>query len=647
MESTAMPMPVLDARRFSPSTHQLMLDIAKTAVPPGRRFVSVSSATIDKVEANLADAPGPVVPLFSGLVRAFDGLCLATTGRRFRRLSPSARLSFMRKLLAADPVRRNLLRLLTAPVKAAHYDSPEIFAAVGAEYRRPEVTNPERPRYLERVFDLERDFDEPHEELEAEVVVVGSGAGGAAVAAELAEQGVAVVILEEGQYHHRDAFSGRPMEMVNLLYRDFGVTGTLGNSPVLVPLGKCVGGTTTINSGTCYRTPERVFSQWRDAGLDAFSSDTMDPYYAKVESLIEVEPADPKYLGGIADAVARGADALGWHDHGPLARNAPGCDAASLCPFGCPTDAKRSTNVSYVPLALRYGANLVTGARVTRVLFEGGRAAGVSAVGGGRRLTVRAGAVVLACGSVGTPSLLLHRGLANSSGQVGRNLSIHPAVGVMGLFPDEIRGYRAIPQGYGMEEFHAEGILFEGANVPMDFGAAGITMVGPRFTEIMENVEHLGFFGFLVEDTSRGRVVLGPGGRPLMLYNFNRHDVAQLKRGTEILCRLYLAAGAYGIFPQLPGFEEIFDERDIQRLRQTRFRAGDFELTAHHPLGTCRMGTDPTHSVVGPDHQTHDHRGLFICDGSSVPSSLGVNPQVTIMAMATRAAQFIADALES
>ncbi len=177
-------------------------------------------------------------------------------------------------------------------------------------------------------------------------------------------------------------------------------------------------------------------------------------------------------------------------------------------------------------------------------------------------------------------------------------------------------------------------------------GAASVTFFGPRYSEVMERFNNVGYFGFMIEDTSRGRVLLGPGGKPVMTYVMNDHDVARLKRGMEVLMRVFMAAGAEAVFPQMAGFTEVVDMRDIERFRRARHHARDFDLTAHHPLGTCHMGVDPRSSVVGPTHEVHDLPGLFICDGSAVPSSIGVNPMMTIMAMATRAAQYVARRVE-
>lgn len=629
---------------FSPQASRLLRDLAATAMPAGRFVHAGGARTVDRVDALFARETGTWSRAFEGLLLMFQLAVRARSGRSFGRLGAEKRLAVLHSLFEGSTAERMLVRALLSPLKLVHWDDPELFARLGCVYRQDPLAEEERPRYMDRAIDAETLGE--GELIEAEVVVVGSGAGGAAVAAELAEMGLAVVLLEEGDYFRRRDFTGRPWDMIRMMYRNRGASGTVGNCAILIPTGRCVGGTTTINSGTCFRVPDRVLTAWRtEHGLADFTPERMDPFYAKVESIIQAAPADPQHVGGIATVMARGCEALGYHRHGPLLRNAPDCDGASLCCFGCPTDAKRSTNVSYVPLALRYGANLIYKATVERILIESGRIAGVEArasAGEGRCLAVRAPVVVLATGSLMTPVLLQRQGLANSSRQVGCNLSIHPAVGLFGLFSERIQGCCHIPQGYGIEQFIDEGLLFEGAFVPPDTAAASVTFFGPRFTEVMERFANVGYMGLMIEDTSRGRVRAGPTAAPLITYFMNRHDVSRIKRGLEILMRIFLAAGAETVFPQLPGFVEISDMRDVERFRRAKLRARDYDLTAHHPLGTARMGLDPKRSVVEPTHECHDQPGLFICDGSAVPSSIGVNPMMTIMAMATRAARFVA-----
>jgi choline dehydrogenase-like flavoprotein len=285
---------------------------------------------------------------------------------------------------------------------------------------------------------------------------------------------------------------------------------------------------------------------------------------------------------------------------------------------------------------------LVSGVRVDEVLLHRGRAVGVRAIGDGQRLTVRARSVVVACGSLLTPLLRLRSGLGWVSPHLGRNLTIHPAIGVMALFDERIDGANAIPQAHAIEEFHDEGMLFEGVFTPLDIGAASYPVIGPRLIEVLEQYDRLACFGVMIEDSSRGRVRPGPGGRPLITYWLNDHDVARLKRGVEILARVYLAAGSRRILSMVHGVGEITDEADVARLRQRAVSARDFEITAFHPLGTARLGRSPATGVIGPDHQVHGVSGLYVVDGSALPGSPAVNPQLTIMALATRAAEQIA-----
>jgi choline dehydrogenase-like flavoprotein len=624
-----------------------LLAIARAALPAGRFFAGAGTRTVEKVDTFLALAPPSVARGYRGMLLALDAWALATHRAPLASLPPESVLAMLERWRTGDFPRRWMVRMLTALLKMAHYNDAKMYADVGCRYGSLPV-RAEQPRWMERVTaatELESD-----DTVECDVVVIGTGAGGAVVAKELAEQGHAVVLLEEGDYNTRADFNGHSADMQRKLYRDMGATLALGNAIIPIPIGRTVGGTTAINSGTCYRPPDRVLHEWAERfGLDELSPEKLAPHFERVEATLGVAPAEAKYLGGVARMIARGCDALGYK-HQPLRRNAPECDGQGVCCFGCPTDAKRSTNVSYVPLALKAGATLFTGLRADRVMVDGGRAVGVVASarlpdGGRRTLTVRARATVVSCGSLLTPLLLEASGIGTSSGQLGRNLSIHPALGVMALFDERLDGANAIPQGYAIEQFHDEGILFEGAFAPLDLAAASFTMIGPRFVQLLEAYDRIACFGVMIEDVSRGRVRRGPGGRPFITYSLVEHDVARLKRAVEILGRVYFAAGARTVIPLLHGFDELRSPADLERLRHAKLRARDFEISAYHPLGTARMGSDPRKSVVGADHQVHDTPGCYVVDGSVVPSSPAVNPQITIMTLATRAAGEIGKAL--
>jgi choline dehydrogenase-like flavoprotein len=256
-------------------------------------------------------------------------------------------------------------------------------------------------------------------------------------------------------------------------------------------------------------------------------------------------------------------------------------------------------------------------------------------------VTIHARAVVIACGTLSIPVLLLRNQLGGASGQLGRNLSIHPAAACLGEMAERVAGWNGVPQGYSIDEFADEGILMEGVSTPLEYTASAMSHIGPRLVELAETYDRIASFGLMVSDTSRGRVRL-VRDRAIVTYNLNDRDVALLQRGIERLATIFFAAGARAVITPVHGFDELRSPDELDRLRRARLHASDLTLSAHHPLGTAAMGRDPRSSVVDPDHQVHDVPGLFVIDGSAVPSSLGVNPQVTIMALATRAADRLA-----
>jgi len=635
--------------RFLTETERnVLLKIADAAFPAGKVLPAPDQTVVEKIE-NFIGKLGPAGQgFYRSLLWAIEAAAVPLKGRTFSSLDSRDDREAVLERLYANQATFWPVRGLLAPMKLAYLNDRKIWEDMGCKFGVPLPSHPEKNRWDSQITSLS-DQETDREELEVDCVVVGTGAGGAPVAHALAAKGHAVLMIEEGRHFTRMDFNGHAMELQRKMYRAQGMTVSLGNTVIPIPLGNTLGGTTTINSGTCYRVPERVLGKWRsEFGLSEFTPNALDPYYQRAEKMIGVARADWKYLGGCARVIARGCEALGYR-HEPLRRNAPECDGQGLCCFGCPTDAKRSTNVSYVPEALKAGAMCVTQARVEKILVENGRATGVIAYGRSRdgrpvTLLVRAKTVVLACGTMYTPLVLLKNRLANSSGMVGKNLSIHPASQSWALFDEKIEGWNGIPQGYAIEEFEDEGIRFEGAFTPLDLGGAAVSFVGRKWTELIDNYDRLACFGFMIEDESRGRVRVGPGGAPLITYNLNRADLLKMIRAQAILARVYLAAGARGVFPGLQIFDDLSTESRIRRLEEegpSKLSPRHFDISAYHPLGTCIMGNDPATSVVKPTHETHDVRNLFICDGSSVPSSLGVNPQLTIMAMSERASEFI------
>jgi choline dehydrogenase-like flavoprotein len=479
--------------------------------------------------------------------------------------------------------------------------------------------------------------------IRVDACVIGTGAGGAPVAKELAEGGMSVAMLEEGERFTTDDFNARPRDMMARLYRDAGQVATVGNVPVILPLGRSVAGSTLINSGTCFRTPPPVLDMWRERfGLEGVSAPDLDPFFRRVERIQNVVQVPPEYAGRNALVVKRGADALGWSGDF-IYRNVRGCVGSGICTFGCPTSAKQHVGLTYVPLAWDAGATTFTGCRARRLAVEGGRVRAVEAsTSAGGRLRVECDLVIVACGAIGTPLFLRAQGLGLDSGELGRNLSIHPATGVRAEFDEQIDMAKGVPQSYFIDEFADEGIMFEGAAGPPDYAAMSFPFSGERHRDVMLRYPNHSQFGVMVSDLSRGSVARR-GSLVQIRYDLNRQDTATFKRAIELLCELYWAAGARVVYPPIEGIPELRDG-ELRRLREHDLRPGELTLLAFHPLGTARADARAAHGVVDGDLRVRGVENVYVADGSVVPSSIGVNPQITIMALATRLAFHLLDA---
>ncbi|HUT54922.1 MAG TPA: GMC family oxidoreductase N-terminal domain-containing protein [bacterium] len=418
-------------------------------------------------------------------------------------------------------IMKYLLLVASSPFKMAYLLDEDTQKTLGVELNVTVPESVEKHRWQNQIMDS-KDYDQ-EQELEAEVVVIGTGAGGAAAAYELASRGIAVAVIEEGKYFTRKDFDGNIQRMTAKLYRNNGVSFALGNPPILMPVGKTVGGTTTINSGTCYRTPEAVLSDWRGQGLREFSAREMEPYFSRVEEIIKAQRAEEKYIGPVGEIIKRGAKALGFEDIHPLARNAEGCEGQGICQFGCPLDAKQSTNISFMPRALNSAALLFAGFDAKRLIMRGNAVAGVEATSAdpatfGKKLTIRAPNVVVAMGSLLTPGFLWKNGIDNPN--IGRHLSIHPSGGMGALFDGmDMRNQKTIPQGLGVGDLSGRGIRFEGGTLPFVVYGISNQLYGKDYINSLEMYPNLALFGFMLKDSSRGRVHRVPWDKfPIITY---------------------------------------------------------------------------------------------------------------------------------
>ncbi len=478
----------------------------------------------------------------------------------------------------------------------------------------------------------------------SDAVVVGSGAGGAVVAKELAEGGMKVIIIEEGGSYSGKDFNRKPLDMFKLLYRDAGLT-TVGFNPVIfLPLGRCLGGTTTINSGTCYRAPSYILKKWREEyGITDLTEDNMERWYSRVEKIINVEPVPEELLGKIGKLFREAAKKLGYRA-GSIPRNAKNCKGCGHCAFGCIEDAKQSMNLSYIPLAEKYGAKVYIHSKARRIITENGCARGIEAEiverngrETGFKLKVKAKYIFIACGALHTPAMLLRNKIGNK--HTGRHLRIHPSIRVSALYDEVIRGWEGVPQSFHIHEFENEGIFLQGQFVPPGVEAPMLPGTGIEHRRLMENYERLASFGALISDDSEGRVRALPDGRPFASYTLNKGDLHKLLRASAITADLFFASGAKRVFFPIYAFNKATSPGDLIKIYDRVRRPNQIEMMAFHPMGTCRMSANPDNGVVDINGEVYGCKNLFVCDASIFPTSTRINPQLTIMAMATRIAE--------
>jgi choline dehydrogenase-like flavoprotein len=484
--------------------------------------------------------------------------------------------------------------------------------------------------------------------LDCDVVVVGSGAGGAPVAAELAEAGFDVVVVEEGSYYQTRDFTADTSAMVRQLYRDGGATMAIGNPPIMFQEGKAVGGSTVINGGMSWRTPDDILARWRtESGLDV-TPQSLEPYFERVEKRIHVAPMDDEAIGNDNLLLKRGADAKGWKIIGNL-RNQAHCVGSNRCAFGCPTGAKQSALVSYVPRALHFGARVYSDVRVDRITMHGKRATGivghVALPNGGRgpNIAVRAKLVVAACGAIHTPALLARSGLRSRSGQLGANLSLHPNVKVVAIFDEDVTGWKGAHQAFQVREFADQGLgCFAAVNMPPSILAMSFPHRGAQLGQLMQHYNHMVLAGLLCEDTTTGHVRT-INGRPQAFYQLAEHDTANMQRGLVLLSEMLFAAGAKRVLLPFHHATELSSADEARRLLDRPIPPKGWEVVTVHMMGTARMGADRTRSVTDAFGFMHDVDRLLVADASLFPTPIRVNPMETIMALATRAAGHVID----
>jgi long-chain-alcohol oxidase len=487
--------------------------------------------------------------------------------------------------------------------------------------------------------------------LDCDVCIVGSGAGGGVAAAVLSQAGLDVIVLERGAYYDDADFDGAELRALTTMYA--GAPAATHDQSVGLIAGSALGGSTVVNYTTSFRTPDDVRAEWASLGVPAFASgDFTASLDAVCERLgVNQEHNEPsKREQKLRDACL----SLGWHLDA-MPRNVDDrCDGRECgwCNFGCRHGAKQSTAKTWLKDAQAANARLVVGVAVERVTVEGGAARGVVArTDGGHRLTIRSRAVVAAAGALQTPALLKRSGLTNPN--VGKHLRLHPATAVWGIYDEEVRPWEGVMQALYSDQHRN---LDDGYGVKYETAAGHPHLAIPFLPwrsarahhELMQAISHTVVFGILLRDRDAGEVRIDRDGEPVVRYRLSDYDARHLRVGIDGAAQMHEAAGAQRIFSSQSDWVGYDPGREGDRARFMRdvdacgYGPGRIQLGSFHIMGSARMGGSPTSSACDPNAQTWDVRDLYVLDGSAFPTASGVNPQISIQAIAHMGARALA-----
>ncbi len=490
--------------------------------------------------------------------------------------------------------------------------------------------------------------------IEADVVIIGSGAGGGISAYELAKAGKKVIILEAGPYVPSEKFTEMMAVSMATMYEGEGAqSNTDGDITVLQ--GRCVGGSTVVNAALCFRTPDYYLKKWgKEFGLTNLTPEVMLPYFEKVEKNLGITEVKPHETSSGAETIKKGLKALDI-PLGLARRNIRDCAMTGFCFAGCKTDRKQSMMVTYLPWACNHGAEIYADTRVTKIIAENGTAKGVNAevidpkTGVTKtRLSVKAPIVVLAAGPTGSPLLLQQSGLANSSGQVGKNFACHPSLSVTAIYEKKLNDFHGathslfddrhtLPENGGWIQLNA-------VQDPVEASFMAEPGTGKPYVRYMQNYPNSTRLITLIHDKNVGEVTMENGYKEIR-YQVDDEDFEAMKKGLKENARILFASGAKYLYlptydtQRINSVDEIDSVIDALENESARYR-----YTSFHPQGTCRMGTDKSKTVVNPYGETHDIKNLYVVDASLLPTSIGYNPSETVYALASYIADHINEA---
>jgi choline dehydrogenase-like flavoprotein len=453
-----------------------------------------------------------------------------------------------------------------------------------------------------------------------DVAVIGSGAGGAPLAALLAEAGRSVILIEAGG-------PVKPEEAQDALkhyYMEQGLTAGLGSSLLPIPVGEAIGGTTVVNSGTCIKPSAELLQSW-DKICGGHFEQELSPFVETVWKDLEVSVPPAELLGPSHHLFAEGLKIMGKPAPQILPRNAPGCQGSGVCCFGCPTGAKKSTDQVYVSRATQADTPIFSKTRVHKigeekdgVLLTCHNLLGVK--------KIRCRKLIIAAGSFGTTRLIRRNRLGTQWKKAGHELSIHPASKVVAEFPDAVHGERGIPQGMGLRLPELPSVMFEGIFTPPSVLVPVIAAAGASVSYWLERHDNLASFAFLIRDRGRGSI-RWINDIPLIRYSVDTADAVDIAKACKLIAQVYFKVGAVRVLlPFTQTKNEFKNEEDLESFEPHAIRPDQVIGSGFHPLGTAGLGR-----VVDAHLRLPGTKRIYVCDGSILPGPPGINPQVTIM----------------
>jgi choline dehydrogenase-like flavoprotein len=493
--------------------------------------------------------------------------------------------------------------------------------------------------------------------LEADVCVIGSGAGGGVIAAELQRTGKSVLVLEMGQYRNEADFKQLELPGMLELYHGGGLTASEDGS-IAIFAGSTLGGGTVINYMNCIRTPQHIRDEWASMGIDGIDEPSYEQHLDAVWERLGVTSSATSH-NRTHKKLIEACEELGY-PHRDLTRNVDSsCEDPRVCGYcfaGCQKGCKQSTMKTYLQDAADAGARFLVGARAERILVEDGRASGVLATvthddGATTSVQISAPTVVAACGAIETPALLLRSGIGGPA--AGKHLRLHPALVVLGVYEQPIEGWIGQIQSALSDEFakceDEHGFLIEGISVTPALQAMSLPFVDGEDHKrtIARILSHSAPFISVARDHGSGEVVVDDYGRAVTRWGTeNAVDARLIKRAMVELAKLHRAAGAKEMltFHQQPVRWREGEDFDayLEEIEEASIAPNDLAVFTAHQMGSARMGADPNGSCADGRGELHDCKGVWIGDASAFPTAPGVNPMISIMALAHRTAAMIA-----